>query len=251
MSPADRKVKAKDSNHCFNCLKFGHNSYECTAPGRCSICNRKHHTLLHDDIIPQVGQFGSNRLNASANAFSPSGTGSNQQVAHQQVRPSTSGIVQAWTEQWQVSGIAVVTSGNRESEEPILNAKYNGADVQILLDTGSRRTLIKRSHVRHNLFHGQPMVFDGVGGLNSSREMALFQVVSKQGKIFEFIAYVLERLPGDLDMLIGSDQLYKVMKPESLSADKRCYFDTEFGQLKFGGTNKEEKIGRASCRERV
>ena len=50
-------------------------------------------------------------------------------------------------------------------------------------------------------------------------------------------------------MLIGSDQLYKVMKPESLSSDKRCYFDTEFGQLKFGGTNKEEmpKIARVDC----
>src|SRR5699024_8080769 len=121
---------------------------------------------------------------------------------------------------------------------------YNGDQVRILLDTGSRRTLIKRKHVCNNLFRGQPMIFDGVGGVNPSSEMALFQVVSNQGKAIEFTAYVLDRLPGDLDMIIGSDQLYKVFKPQALSEDKRCFFNTEFGMIKFGGIDSEEKFAR-------
>ena len=85
------------------------------------------------------------------------------------------------------------------------------------------------------------MIFDGVGGVNPSSEMALFQVVSNQGKAIEFTAYVLDRLPGDLDMIIGSDQLYKVFKPQALGEDKRCFFNTEFGVIKYGGMSVEQK----------
>src|SRR5690625_2067822 len=117
---------------------------------------------------------------------------------------------------------------------------FNGEKVRLLLDSGSRKTLIKRYHVRNNLFHGKPLVFDGVGGLNPSSEMAIFQVVSHEGQSYEFTAYVLERLPGNLDMVIGADQLYKIMKPSALSHDKKCYFDTVFGLRKFGGTTDEK-----------
>ena len=239
MSPAERIEIAKSNNHCYNCLRYGHTTLKCMSEGRCNSCGKKHHTLLHNSPVDRNNQFGSTHLNASASVFSPSVTSTNQSSGTSQ---GTSGAIQAWSEQWQVAGVAVISPSDTEAEEPILRGTYNGDQVRILLDTGSRRTLIKRKHVCNNLFRGQPMIFDGVGGVNPSSEMALFQVVSNQGKAIEFTAYVLDRLPGDLDMIIGSDQLYKVFKPQALGEDKRCFFNTEFGVIKYGGIDSEEKF---------
>lgn len=37
----------KGSRICFNCLRHGHSSSKCPSTGKCFVCQRKHHTLLH------------------------------------------------------------------------------------------------------------------------------------------------------------------------------------------------------------
>lgn len=50
MEPAKRNAKAKELNLCFNCLRSGHRSIACPSSKTCMKCQRKHHTLLHEDM---------------------------------------------------------------------------------------------------------------------------------------------------------------------------------------------------------
>ncbi|XP_063993672.1 uncharacterized protein LOC135171214 [Diachasmimorpha longicaudata] len=47
LTPDQRFVKVKSTNHCINCLKPGHTSSVCTSTTDCRICKGRHHTLLH------------------------------------------------------------------------------------------------------------------------------------------------------------------------------------------------------------
>lgn len=46
-SPNSRKSFLKGKIVCFNCLRPGHISSNCTSSGRCRTCQGRHHTLLH------------------------------------------------------------------------------------------------------------------------------------------------------------------------------------------------------------
>jgi hypothetical protein len=47
MEPADRVEYVKTKHLCFNCLVPGHSASNCRVPVSCRICNRRHHSLLH------------------------------------------------------------------------------------------------------------------------------------------------------------------------------------------------------------
>lgn len=53
--PRNEKYNAiKSKRLCYNCLAPNHTTYNCSSRG-CSVCNQKHHTLLHHDANrPQV-----------------------------------------------------------------------------------------------------------------------------------------------------------------------------------------------------
>lgn len=42
-----RRDFIKHDRRCFNCLNKNHSVYYCRSRARCTICNRKHHTLVH------------------------------------------------------------------------------------------------------------------------------------------------------------------------------------------------------------
>lgn len=46
LTPVERFVALKGSDLCFNCLKRGHTTRECTSISKCRTCNGRHHTLL-------------------------------------------------------------------------------------------------------------------------------------------------------------------------------------------------------------
>lgn len=48
LSITDRSNAVKTLGICFNCLRRGHRSLECTL-SKCKKCHKKHHTLLHSD----------------------------------------------------------------------------------------------------------------------------------------------------------------------------------------------------------
>ncbi|XP_076246223.1 uncharacterized protein LOC143186434 [Calliopsis andreniformis] len=56
MPYAERHETVKKLQCCFNCLQQGHSIKGCTR-GKCRVCGKKHHTLLHRDnaIVERVG----------------------------------------------------------------------------------------------------------------------------------------------------------------------------------------------------
>lgn len=50
---ADERTKwARVQRICFSCLSSDHWAHRCTAPTKCAVCSRRHHTLLHKDVTP-------------------------------------------------------------------------------------------------------------------------------------------------------------------------------------------------------
>ena len=45
----ERRAEIKENNHCYNCLKPGHFSFECPSLMSCLVCQQNHHSLLHTD----------------------------------------------------------------------------------------------------------------------------------------------------------------------------------------------------------
>lgn len=51
MEPKERGDFVKGNNICFNCLGPNHSVKFCRLPFKCRICNKRHHTLLHQKSI--------------------------------------------------------------------------------------------------------------------------------------------------------------------------------------------------------
>lgn len=49
MSMAERRSALASENACFNCLRKGHKASRCQSSHRCKICQKPHHTLLHQE----------------------------------------------------------------------------------------------------------------------------------------------------------------------------------------------------------
>ncbi|XP_062533989.1 uncharacterized protein LOC134203016 [Armigeres subalbatus] len=49
MTIAQRLAKARDAKVCFNCLRKGHMIRTCPSQRLCAKCNKKHHSMLHQD----------------------------------------------------------------------------------------------------------------------------------------------------------------------------------------------------------
>ncbi|XP_058448762.1 uncharacterized protein LOC131428735 [Malaya genurostris] len=51
LSTTQRIEKVKVLNICFNCLRFGHRSLDCSSKKSCYRCHKRHHTLLHEESV--------------------------------------------------------------------------------------------------------------------------------------------------------------------------------------------------------
>ena len=49
MQVSSRRDYVKENNVCFNCLREGHRVTNCLTTFTCRVCNRRHHSLLHEE----------------------------------------------------------------------------------------------------------------------------------------------------------------------------------------------------------
>lgn len=49
MSLNEKRSLVKRSNLCWNCLGSGHQVSKCPSERGCKVCNKKHHTKIHED----------------------------------------------------------------------------------------------------------------------------------------------------------------------------------------------------------
>ena len=77
-SVQERSSLVKAKRLCFNCLKAGHGVGTCYFNKNCSHCNKRHHTLLHQEIkeslVVQNSNGSQSSLNVSCSTYSDSTT---------------------------------------------------------------------------------------------------------------------------------------------------------------------------------
>ena len=60
-----RKIHARDSNLCFNCLSQGHRTRDCKSTNRCKKCSKSHHTMLHREQVKSESDAGKSPVSPS------------------------------------------------------------------------------------------------------------------------------------------------------------------------------------------
>ena len=73
LSVSDRYSTIKKFHCCVNCLSRAHEAKNCNSTHNCSICNKRHHTMLHRELPPFEQ---SNRENYNSNLGANSATAS-------------------------------------------------------------------------------------------------------------------------------------------------------------------------------
>ena len=134
LSVQERWTNVKQHRLFFNCLSKGHGSNSCPSKVRCRICNKLHHTMLHNETnnaecsspAPSVTATASaERSTATASADRPSASASDTSVSLACLPASGSKVLRI-----PLTALAVAFSGSHE-------CRY-----QIQMDTGSMLSLV-------------------------------------------------------------------------------------------------------------
>ncbi|XP_038116923.1 uncharacterized protein LOC119769092 [Culex quinquefasciatus] len=231
MSCAERVAVARRNMLCFNCLQPGHVVEKCTR-GFCSMCKRKHHTLLHENF----GQR-SNAAAAGPNASRPhSGntpsTHYPQQKTQSQTRhtptqstqnptqtpvsqssqPQSSQLATGHTAACNLSS-SLVPSRTEEVREVLLStavvricdSRGHTLFARALLDSGSQRNLMTKEFARKLKCKPQSdyLRVKGIGVAESTSTFAVTTTVcARSSTISEFAAsmrfHVLAKVTANL-----------------------------------------------------
>lgn len=199
--PKDRLVMIKQHKLCVNCLK-GHNVSTCLSASRCKLCNRSHNTLLH---IPQQ-QSTHNKETSINNHLSHT-------LGQKTVLPTLEAAVEG------INGIV---------------------NVGILLDSGSDRSYISANiidKIKHENLKSERLNINSFSGNNITEHCRLVRVhlkidgeqdlpidllvchsmnSIKNYPIQPFDTSKYQIIPklckqaNDIDILVGSDNYYKI-----------------------------------------
>ncbi|XP_062538129.1 uncharacterized protein LOC134206429 [Armigeres subalbatus] len=126
-----RLVKVRERNVCFNCLRRGHRSVDCSSEKSCQRCKRRHHTLLHAEEKPKQV------LESSIKPTPKLAT--DQEGPSTSATPTTALCSSLASRTQQVLLLTAVVD--------ILDRNYHPHPCRILLDSGSQVNLISRAAV--------------------------------------------------------------------------------------------------------
>ncbi|XP_062714536.1 uncharacterized protein LOC134291166 [Aedes albopictus] len=259
LSVSDRLAKVKQKNVCYNCLRSGHSVKNCPSKKSCSKCNKRHHTLLHLE--------GGAISSQPANENSANGVPGSAQPAALAVRQ------QSAENQPSVTAAHSNNPVNPASQVVLLTALVNVMDHQqrprvckALLDCGSQVSFISQSFVNTLGIQVEEVSvpITGIGSVRSTiRQKCTINVHSKCSD-FSFMLNCLVspkitgqvppvkinlenwelpqglRLadpsfhePSHVDLLIGMDWFYDIMKPGCLKIDDNLpsLHDSKLGWL--------------------
>ncbi|XP_067204524.1 uncharacterized protein [Linepithema humile] len=246
-----RKALAKQYQVCFNCLHKGHFPAKCPSHNRCKRCQRKHHTLLHDDA-----GYNTNKVDESTNK-------ANNSTAESSVSESISKS----SVSLKVSVDQTVSLRKRSvlmATARILVCTDAGRKLclRALIDTGSEATFITERaaqalKVKRQKTHIQ---VSGLGGQPSSvvqynTKLTLKSCSSQEGSVV-VTALVLPNLTSfafsgsnpssreRIDVLIGAD-IYGLILLNGLrkgTKDAPVAQRTIFGWILFGSCIKDDNM---------
>ncbi|XP_076660392.1 uncharacterized protein LOC143363737 [Halictus rubicundus] len=168
---------AKGTNRCMNCLSPYHSTKKCTSSYNCSICKRRHHTLLHlnNATASSTGTASSNNSTLTTENVTSLLTSCSvpRVTATQQVLLAT-----AWVE-------LRSPSGRSEKIRALLD---QGSVISIIAENLTQRLRLPRSRVSVSI--------TGIGNnAVACRSSTTFTVAScKTDSVYSMSAYVLRSL---------------------------------------------------------
>ncbi|XP_062713829.1 uncharacterized protein LOC134290668 [Aedes albopictus] len=157
LSIAERVSKVKESRSCFNCLRRGHNSVNCSSKNHCSKCGKRHHSLLHDDGT-KSGQ------SVSPPASAPKPTDAVQKPVPDPPQSSNTDSVQSATVSSSCSqSVALPNVLLLTAMVHLLDKSGHPVPCRAFLDCGAQTNLLSTSMFVKLGFDGLPVNVDIVG----------------------------------------------------------------------------------------
>ena len=235
LSITEKRDKVKILKVCFNCLRLGHQTKDCKSKNTCQKCQKKHHTMLHDDSIRKTSEKVQSNLSTK----------------------------------WGDSFCTLLPTAMVN----VISSDNSIISCRALLDSGSQSSFITESCAQLlNLKRKKQMLhLTGIGDRKQRTPTAStqFQIKSTidSNKIFNVRAFILPRLastmpsvqnperivvpsevspladtdylnPSEIDLILGADIFEDVVLDEKIKTSNGLYFrKTEFGWVASGQTS--------------
>lgn len=248
MTVESRFSKAKELRLCFNCLRRNHRTVDCQSKWKCSVCDGRHHVLLHFNKAKNITQ-----ATGTNNEVAPNSTGNHTNV-------SEASLCHASTSDQILLSTAMVY---------VVDACGMLQEARVLLDSGSQKNFIsERLSLLLNL--ERKAVNMQIVGINGEKINVKFQVRARvQSKVTPYTAsldfLIVPKVtcslpqaafdisswrlpagiqfadpgfnaPGRIDMLLGAELFFDLLKEGKikLSNDLPMVTETEFGWIVTG-----------------
>lgn len=241
--PVSQKLeKVRAANVCFNCLRKGHRCGNCPSNNTCRKCQRRHHTILHED-----------------NAEESSHNGKPITMCSMPECQSEDNAVQEPTQD--VSDMPVSTTCSFSCHQStknvllltavvhVIDRKDQHHDCRVLLDSGSQVNFVTEEMANILGFPKQPanVPITGINALKTlAREKMFVKLRSKHGSFFANIECLITpkvtgaiptaklditrlpipdhieladptfHIPGKIDLLVGAELFLDLLKPGHL-----------------------------------
>ncbi|XP_065084349.1 uncharacterized protein LOC135706631 [Ochlerotatus camptorhynchus] len=280
LTASQKNEKIRAAGVCFNCLRKGHRSKNCPSIKTCHKCQRRHHTLLHDDGAPTQEKMPNISLSAESMAIPPP-------VPAAPSQPSTS--VQKILAPVEHPVSTTCSSNFAQSTKTVLlltavvqlfDKKSHPHPCRVLLDSGSQVNFVTEDMANRLGLPKKPANVS-ITGINALRTLARDKVTLKfKSRVSNFQAS-LECLvtpkvtgtipsskininnwdipagvvladpefhtPDKVDLLIGAELFFDILKPSQLNlADNLPQLrDTHLGWI-VSGVIVEPQISNVS-----
>ncbi|TGZ46233.1 hypothetical protein DBV15_12333 [Temnothorax longispinosus] len=203
----------KNHKCCFNCLRQGHLPWACKSKNVCTLCKRKHHTLIHREKYAETNEIPASTSKGEQNAVTTSNLTSTQEER------SNKGVVSSNN----FSNTTVNTTLLPTASVLLKNKSRRSVRIRALLDQGSQASFVTESVVQL-LGAERKRVSIQVSGIGeskagSSKSIASFTVepCSQGGPVLPFKAFVLPKLTNYLPQLTMMDETCRYLSSLDLA----------------------------------
>ena len=195
-----RRNRVKELKLCTNCLKPNHIVSQCNNNFNCKVCNKRHHTSLHDPNFQSEHRRGKNFNDKKSNANS-----------------STSTVT--------ISNNNVTTTNILPTANLNLVSEKGNASCKALFDTGAQKSFCLKSLAHSMKLPVVNSIELSIDGFNSGKPPAKYDIVEcrvKSEPDIIFTAVVVEKLPLHITMLGRAKAVKSLLEQNVKLADSDC-----------------------------